>query len=174
MFGCFGEIINFSCIIKSIENPLKYLMFVFDNLKLIRITIQIVKKVEPAARYLLIVWIITISVVSSLPSLPIPKVHAGELIIRLDYLFHFCEYGLLAFLAYLSFAGKDFKVSLEKFLIITLFLIIFAILDEFHQKLILGRSFNLNDIASNISGIVAGLIFCYFIFRRTVKEIKSY
>jgi VanZ family protein len=148
-------------------------MFVFDKLQLIKIIIRIIKKVEPAARYLLIVWIITIIVVSSLPTLPTPKIHSGEYIIRLDYLFHFCEYGLLAFLAYLSFAGKEFRISLKKFLIITLLLIIFAVLDEFHQKLIPGRSFNLKDIASNICGIVAGLIFCLLIFRKTANEIKS-
>lgn len=136
------------------------------------IIIQVIKKLEPVSRWLLISWSITIVVVSSLPSLPTPKVNAGEYIIRLDYLFHFCEYGLLAFLAYLSFAGKEFKISLKKLLITTIFLIIFAVLDEFHQKLIPGRSFNLKDIASNICGIIAGLIFCYFVFKKTAKKIS--
>ena len=134
---------------------------------------RLIIHLRPISKYLFIVWIIIIVVVSSMPTLPTPKIRTGEMVIRLDYLIHFCEYGLLAFLAYLSYAGKEFNISLKKILIITFFLIIFALLDEFHQKLIPGRSFNPKDILSNIIGILAALLFCWLSFRKTAGEMKS-
>ena len=44
-------------------------------------------------------------------------------------------------------------------------LIIFAVLDEFHQKLIPGRSFNIKDIMSNVTGILVVTVFTIFVFR---------
>jgi VanZ family protein len=126
---------------------------------------RLIKFIKPYAKYLLFLWALTIAVVSSLPSLPTPKIDTGSFEIRLDYLFHFCEYGLLAFLAYLTFAKEDFTNSLKKYILITLAIMIFAVADEFHQKLIPGRSFNTKDIISNLAGIVTALIFCLFTFR---------
>ena len=127
---------------------------------------KLILKIRPASRYLLAGWIITIVLVSSVPSIPTLKIHAAKTEIRLDYLIHFFEYGVLAFMAFLSFAGKEFKMSYRKFILITLCLIMFAILDEFHQKLIPGRSYNIKDIISNISGILTALAFCVVVFRK--------
>jgi VanZ family protein len=126
---------------------------------------RIIVFLKPFAKYLLIFWTILILVVSSLPSLPTPKIDTARFAIRLDYIIHFCEYGILAFLSFLSFAGNDFKMSFRKYIFISLCLIVFAILDEFHQKLIPGRAFNVKDILSNLSGILAALLFCFMIFR---------
>jgi VanZ family protein len=127
--------------------------------------LRLIVFLRPYSRHLLIIWILIITIFSSIPSIPTLKIHTAGKEIRLDYLFHFCEYGFLAFLSYLSFQGRDFKISLQKYLVITIFLIIFAILDEYHQKLIPGRSFNVNDILSNMTGIIAGLLFCIIVFR---------
>jgi VanZ family protein len=102
---------------------------------------------------------------SSIPSIPTLKIHTARAEIRLDYFVHFCEYGFLASLSFLSFSGNDFKISFRKYLYITLCLIIFAIFDEYHQKFIPGRSFNVNDIISNLTGIIAGLLYCVVVFR---------
>jgi VanZ family protein len=126
---------------------------------------------RPFARYLFIAWIMTIFIISSTPSIPTLKLHTAKTEIRLDYLIHFCEYGILALMAFLSFAGKEFKISYRKFILITLFLISFAILDEFHQKLIPGRAFNVKDILSNLLGILAVLIFSMVIFRNIADKI---
>jgi VanZ family protein len=120
---------------------------------------------KPLARYFLVAWIITILVVSSIPSLPTLKIHTAKAEIRLDYLIHFCEYGSLAFLAFLTFIRKEFKVNYSRFSLITILLAAFAILDEFHQKFIPGRSYNIIDILSNIAGIVAAVVFCLVVFR---------
>ena len=133
--------------------------------------IRFIIRCKPFAKYFLAAWIITIISVSSVPSIPTLKIHTAKAEIRLDYLIHFCEYGVLAFMAFLSFAGNEFKISYRKSILITLFLIAFAILDEFHQKLIPGRAFNVKDILSNILGILAVLIFCAMVFRKISDRI---
>lgn len=119
---------------------------------------------QPYSAYLLIIWIVTIIIFSSIPSIPTLKIHTAKVEIRLDYLIHFCEYGLLSFLSFVTFRGNDFKIRPRKYIVITLSLFIFAILDELHQKFIPGRSFNVNDIASNLAGIIAALLFCVVVF----------
>ena len=128
---------------------------------------------RPYARYFLIAWALTILIVSSIPSIPTLKIHMAKTEIRLDYLLHFCEYGVLAFMALLSFTGKEFRINYGKFFLITICLISFAVLDEFHQKLIPGRSYNIKDILSNITGIIAALLFCIVVFRMLASRVGS-
>jgi VanZ family protein len=128
---------------------------------------------KPYAKYFLVVWLLTIITVSSIPSIPTLKIHTARSVIRLDYLMHFCEYGLLTFLAFLYFVSSEFRLKYKKFIIITIGLILFALIDEFHQKLIPGRSFNVKDIYSNICGIIAAAVFCILIFRK-IKEYLIY
>ena len=123
---------------------------------------------RPFARYLLIAWLLTIIIVSSIPNIPTMKIHTAKSEIRLDYLMHFCEYGVLAFMTYLSFAGSEFRISFNNFFLMTGGLILFAVVDEFHQKLIPGRSFNTMDILSNVIGILAAALFCWIVFRSAV------
>jgi VanZ family protein len=126
---------------------------------------RLIKLIKPYSKYFLVAWIIFIVTFSSIPSLPVLKIETKDSTIRLDYLIHFCVYGILAFLAYLNSSDNIFKLNLRKYIIITTVVILFAILDEFHQKLIPGRSFNLKDILSNFSGIIAALIFYLIVFR---------
>ena len=132
--------------------------------------LKLIAFLRPFAVYLLICWVLLIAVFSSLPSIPTLKIHTDKTEIRLDYLIHFCEYGWLAFLAFLIFSGREFRVSTGKYVIISVCLVFFAILDEFHQKFIPGRAFNMNDIISDITGIVAGLMFCAVVFRMMEKK----
>jgi VanZ family protein len=125
---------------------------------------RLITSIKPYSKYFLLIWIIFIVIFSSIPSLPTMKIQTHTSVIRLDYLIHFCVYGFLAFLAYLTYSDNHFKLNLRKYIIITTVVILFAILDEFHQKLIPGRSYNVKDILSNISGIIAALIICLIIF----------
>jgi VanZ family protein len=125
---------------------------------------------KPFAKYLLAAWIIAVIIVSSIPHLPTLKIHTAKSDIRLDYLIHFCEYGIMAFMAFLSFSGREFEMNYKKWIFLTLGLILFAFLDELHQKLIPGRSYNIKDILSNISGILAVLIFCIVVFRMIIRR----
>jgi VanZ family protein len=129
---------------------------------------------KPFAKYLLTAWVLAVIIVSSIPHLPTLKIHTAKSDIRLDYLIHFCEYGIMALMAFLSFAGKDFKMNYKRWILLTMGLILFAILDELHQKLIPGRSFNIKDILSNISGILAVLVFCIVVFRMIIRKENLY
>jgi VanZ family protein len=127
---------------------------------------------QPFARYLLIAWSLTIITLSSIPNIPTLKIHtSGGAVIRIDYLIHFCEYGLLTFMAFLSFAGNEFKITYKKYILLILSLILFAVLDEYHQKLIPGRSFNIKDILSNVTGILAVTAFTMIVFRLIKDKI---
>jgi len=127
--------------------------------------LRILTLIRPVAKYLMIVWLLTIITLSSIPYIPTLKIHTSNNEFRLDYLIHFCEYGLLAFLTFLSFTEDGFRIGFRKCVIILLSLMIFAYLDELHQKLIPGRTYNINDILSNLSGIVVAALFTYIIFR---------
>ena len=135
--------------------------------------LKLISYLRPFALYLLILWIVAIIVVSSIPSIPILKIQTAKSDIRLDYLIHFIEYGSLAFLTYLSFSGKYFKISSLKYFILTICLMLFAFADEFHQVIIPGRTFNPKDLISNLAGIAGGLVFCILIFRKIVKSSTS-
>jgi VanZ family protein len=129
--------------------------------------------IRPYAKYMLISWILAILILSSIPSIPVLKIHTSKADIRLDYLIHFCEYASLAILAFLTFSEKSFKLSFNKYLLITLCIIFFSLIDEFHQKIIPGRTFNPKDIASNLAGIFAALVFCLVVFRMVERQISK-
>ena len=133
--------------------------------------LKLITYIRPIARYLLIAWVLTIIIVSSIPNIPTLKIHTAGKEIRLDYLMHFCEYGVLTFMAFLSIVGKEFKIHFRKVLLIAAGLIMFAILDELHQKLIPGRSYNINDILSNVTGIMVVTIITVVVFRMIKKRL---
>jgi len=120
--------------------------------------------------YFLVAWILFIVVFSSIPSLPVIKIHTSKSEIRLDYLIHLAEYGLLGFLTFTTFAGEDFRPGIKRLIFLTVLLILFAFLDEFHQKFIPGRTFNIKDLYSNVSGIMLSLVFCLVVFRRLSRR----
>jgi VanZ family protein len=128
---------------------------------------------KPFAKYLLIFWVISIVIVSSIPHLPTAKIDTGRIEIRLDYLIHFCEYGALIFLSLLSFIQKDFRLLGKWYILITIAVIIFSVAEEFHQKLIPGRTFNPKDIMSNVTGILTGLLICYFVFKNIADGLNN-
>ena len=127
---------------------------------------KLIIALRPAAKYYLVVLTIAIITVSSLPSLPTPKIDTGNIEIRLDYVFHLLEYGGLSFFAFLTFTGTEFLLTRKKVFYLTISLLAFCILDEFHQKLIPGRTFNTNDILSNVTGVLVAMGFCVVVFRK--------
>jgi VanZ family protein len=135
--------------------------------------LKLIIYLRPIARYLLIAWVLTIIIVSSIPNIPTLKIHTARAEFRLDHLMHFCEYGILAFVAQLSFAEKEFRIIYKKFMIITVSLILFAVLDELHQKLIPGRTYSVKDIASNVTGILMATIFTIVVFSILERRIQK-
>jgi len=145
----------------------KPLILAFSRISMLKLIIHL----RPVARYLLIAWLLTIIILSSIPNIPTLKIHTARTEIRLDYLMHFCEYGVLTFIAFLSFSGKEFKINYKKIGLIAVSLILFAILDELHQKLIPGRSYNIKDIMSNVTGILVATVFTIIVFRFIKEKI---
>lgn len=136
--------------------------------------LKLIKFLRPFARYLLIAWILTIITLSSLPNIPTLKIHTAHSEIRLDYLIHFCEYGVLAFMAFLTFTGDSFRINFRKYVVITLCLIALAFLDELHQKFVPGRAYNIKDALSNTLGILGALGFCVVVFRKIAGNRAKY
>jgi VanZ family protein len=80
--------------------------------------------------------------------------------------YHFSIFFFLSFFILYGVSSKNKKAFFLSFLI----LIIYALLDEFHQYFIPLRNFSLQDILVNCLGILTGFIF-YFIFKKVKKLI---
>jgi len=76
-------------------------------------------------------------------------------------------------MTFLTFADKVFRINYRKLIVLTAGLILFAVLDEFHQKFIPGRSFNTRDILSNVTGILFTLAFTLFIFGKIREKFRN-
>lgn len=99
------------------------------------------------------------------PDIPVLKLQTQKKEIRLDYLIHFCEYGFMAFMSYLAFSSKNFTIKPSALLTVTVCVILFAMAEELHQKMVPGRTFNYKDIISNLLGIATALGFFLVINR---------
>ena len=135
--------------------------------------LKLILYLRPIARYLLIAWVLTIIILSSIPNIPTLMIHTAKAEIRLDYLMHFCEYGVLTFMAFLSFAEDKFRINWKRFITIAIGLVLFAVLDELHQKLIPGRTCSVKDIASNVTGILATSLFTIVVFSILERKIQK-
>lgn len=125
---------------------------------------------RPFAAYFLVAWTVFIIVFSSIPSLPTLRIHTQGSEIRLDYLIHVIEYGILCGLAFLTFSNDGYKPGAKRVLITMTCLVLFSAADEFHQKFIPGRTFNIIDLVSNVAGIILATAVCMYLFKRIRAE----
>ena len=119
---------------------------------------NILVKCQPFAKYILVFWIITIIVFSSLPASMIPNLGVDRILIRIDYIAHFSEYGLLAFLSLLTFSGRQLSLSRRLTIRIVVLLSLFALGDEFHQLLIPTRTFSYLDLLADFAGLITAVV----------------
>ena len=112
-------------------------------------------------------------ILSSIPNIPTLKIHTSRHVFRLDYLMHFGEYGMLSFLAFIYFAENEFRIGYWKVILIASSIILFAVLDELHQKLIPGRTYSTRDIMSDVTGVAAAVVFTIFLFRSVASKVKK-
>jgi VanZ family protein len=134
--------------------------------------LKLIILLRPFAKYLLIIWALAILIVSSTPDIPTLKIHTAKSEFRLDYLIHTIEYGVLTFLTFLTFAGGDFLKGIKRKQLITVCLIVFAFADEFHQKFVPGRTYNLIDFLSNVIGIALAVAVALILFQQIRKHKK--
>jgi len=120
---------------------------------------KLIEWFRPMAKYFLVIWVVLIVFFSSLPNTPKLKIDIPSFEIRIDYLLHFFEYFILAFLAMVTFNTVSGPGRPGRIAVIIIMLALFALADETHQLLIPGRSFNLTDLLSNFAGLAAGSFF---------------
>ena len=115
------------------------------------------KKIKPGfIKYYLptILWIITVLVLTSYPSLKIPDIGTSIE----DKLAHFGVYLILAFLMSRSLWYRDNLSTWRLIYLSVLYCTLFAFFDEIHQSFIPGRSTELYDLLSDFIGILAAQI----------------
>ena len=99
-------------------------------------------------------WIITVLVLTSYPSLKIPDIGTSIE----DKLAHFGVYLILAFLMSRSLWYRDNISTWRLIYLSVLYCTLFAFFDEIHQSFIPGRSTELYDLLSDFIGILAAQI----------------
>ncbi|MCD6565454.1 MAG: VanZ family protein [Bacteroidales bacterium] len=103
-------------------------------------------------------WLLFILVISSTPNLPDLKLNIDESTIRIDYAIHFIEYFMLV----CFFLIWRIKINLNPTITIVLLTLLIGMatgfIDEFHQKIIIGRTFNPIDMLSNFLGVITGVV----------------
>ena len=115
----------------------------------------------------LILYAATVIAISSLPQTTLTPIK----FLAFDKFAHFLEYALFSLLTFRSFAQISGKSNIIKALTISwLFLICFAIFDEFLQSFIPGRDSNFYDIVFDISGASLVLILLTIRYKRLYKR----
>ncbi|MBA7524191.1 hypothetical protein ES705_16328 [subsurface metagenome] len=118
---------------------------------------KLIIRFKPFSKVFFWLWLLFILVISSTPNLPDLKLNIDESIIRIDYAIHFIEYFVLVSF----FLIWRIKINLKPTIIIILLTLLIGMAtgfaDEFHQKIIAGRTFNPIDMLSNFLGVVAGV-----------------
>ena len=92
---------------------------------------------------------------SSIPNLKPPPIK----VLAADKLAHFIEYGIFSFLAFKSFSVIGNSSSPNRtFLFAALFVCIFAVIDEYYQRFVPGRYFDIYDILTDLGGALIVLV----------------
>jgi len=128
-----------------------------------------------------IMWAIIIFTLSSIPNLRNPEITSNYgFTLRPDYVFHFFVFFILGIAIILWRIPDELKLKASKILIILFAGTAFAIIDETHQLIIPGRSYNPVDLYYNLSGFWAGVFLCYFylirhllVNKQKLSEIKQ-
>lgn len=119
---------------------------------------KLIIRFKPFFKLFFWLWLLFILVISSTPNLPDLKLNIDESTIRIDYAIHFIEYFLLVSF----FLIWRIKINLNPTILIILLTLLIGMatgfVDEFHQKIITGRTFNPIDMLSNFLGVIAGVV----------------
>ncbi|NIR53156.1 hypothetical protein GWO43_31330 [candidate division KSB1 bacterium] len=105
-------------------------------------------------RYLpAILWAALIFVGSSIPSQSMPKFT----IETKDLVLHFIEYALFGVFLAIAFISSSDRISWKPFNIALLVGVVYAALDELHQKFVSGRVCAFTDFVADSLGVLFGL-----------------
>jgi VanZ family protein len=108
----------------------------------------------------LITIIIYLGFIFYFSSIPVPR----QLQNKPDIILHLIEYGGLGFL-FAGYYTDNFKNKMEKsrLLFIIVFILLYAISDEFHQSFIKGRVSSIKDV---IVDLVGGAVFPVLFYKK--------
>jgi uncharacterized membrane protein len=139
--------------------------------------LKLIDKIKLWSGWLLLTWFVVILTLALIPvSSSVTKLDIGKIEIRFDYLYHIIAFATGTLLAFLysvrnypypqppalpvnrSFSEGWRPVRKNRLIILISLILIYAILHEYLQKLIPYRSFNINDIISNLLGVIMGVI----------------
>ncbi len=121
----------------------------------------LMKRIKSRSYIPAIVWAILIMAVSSIPNLSTPNFRFSFA----DKIAHFVEYFILGLLT--TNAARGFvEKTRTAFLISAILASAYGVLDELHQMLIPGRSVEVLDMASNVTGAVFGSFIIARFFRK--------
>ena len=113
-------------------------------------------------RYFTLFWGLFIIILSSIPHLPQPDTNnTGGVSLRFDYLFHFLVYFILGMLVVIWQTDHQASLSSKTYFIAIITGVLFGFMDEWHQLLIPGRTFNPIDSHLNTIGYIIGFLFTY-------------
>ena len=118
---------------------------------------KLIIRFKPFFKAFFWIWLIFILVISSTPKLPDLKLTFEESVIRIDYAIHFVEYFLLVSFFILWRTKIDLNPTILIILLTLLIGMATGFVDEFHQKIITGRTYNPIDMLSNFLGVIAGV-----------------
>jgi VanZ family protein len=138
---------------------------------------RLIDFIKPRAGWLFIAWFVGILVLSVLPIGKAKSFDIGILEIRADYLYHIIIYLTGTFLAIL-WSVRPLKppypsLFWRRIAIAGTFMLLMAVALEFIQKLIPSRAFNINDIISNLIGVILGTIFTIITLLSFRKEERG-
>ncbi len=128
-----------------------------EELKISASMYKLIIRFKPFFKVFFWLWLLFILVISSVPNLPDLKLNIDESIIRIDYAIHFIEYFLLVSFFLIWRINKNLNPTITIILLTLLIGMATGFADEFHQKIITGRTFNPIDMLSNFLGVIAGV-----------------
>ncbi len=118
---------------------------------------KLIIRFKPFFKVFFWVWLLIILGMSSTPNLPDLKLNIDESTIRIDYAIHFIEYFLLVSFFLIWRIKNNLNPTIIIILLTLLIGMAIGFVDEFHQKIIIGRTFNPIDMLSNFLGVIAGV-----------------
>ena len=123
-------------------------------------------------RNLFWIWLCLILIGSSIPSISTPHLNIWSYEFRLDHLFHWLEYATLIFI-FVSWRFKKNPLFFKRIIWYTLLLgVVIASADEVHQLFIPGRHFTIPDWIFNVTGILTGILFSLYIWKKVYPRIS--
>jgi len=94
-------------------------------------------------------YAIVVIALSSIPNLNPPPIK----LLATDKLIHFVEYGIFALLAFRSFSNVGSVSQVNRATLVSaLFICVFAVFDEYYQRFVPGRFFDIYDILTDVCG----------------------